>query len=280
MLLQNDVLPFEPTSGVPMIIYWIVAFLFCIILIDAKLMTRKVTIVIYLITILGGGILLGGIPNAVVPIEQFLITFGVRGDFGYLLPAILILFILLFSSFLVSRIFCGYACPVGALQELISKINFKSELKAQKKSNFRIEVPSKISNMVRWTFLGILFVLASWNIIILPMFNPLSGFSFIKSEFSPTELIPFSGLIVVGIASIFLYRPWCRFLCPFGAGSSFCSQFARTKYQRTDDCTECGACEKICPTQEASNTSKKAECYYCNRCIDVCPNDAIILNLG
>jgi NAD-dependent dihydropyrimidine dehydrogenase PreA subunit len=44
---------------------------------------------------------------------------------------------------------------------------------------------------------------------------------------------------------------------------------------RTDDCTECGLCEKICPTQEAYKDSKKTECYFCGRCVDICPVNAI-----
>jgi polyferredoxin len=280
MLLQEEVLPFEPSTGVPMIIYWIVAFLFCIILIDAKLMTRKVSIVIYLITVIGGGILLGGIPNAVIPIQQLLITLGVRGDLGYLLPAIIILGALFFSSVLVGRIFCGFACPIGALQELLSKINFKSDLKAQSESKYHIEVSSNVTTLVRWTFVSFLFLLTFWNLIILPVFNPMTGFSFFQTPFASMVTLPFIGLIVVGISSVFLYRPWCRFLCPFGAGSSVCGQFAGIKYQRTDNCSECGACEKICPTQEAAIDSKKGECYYCNRCVEVCPNDAIVFDLG
>ncbi len=83
----------------------------------------------------------------------------------------------------------------------------------------------------------------------------------------------------MGITSVFIYRPWCRFLCPFGAVSCFCSNFALTVYVRTEDCTECKLCEKICPTQEAFSDSKKGECYYCNRCVEICPEDAIRLNL-
>lgn len=280
MLSQAEILPFEATYGVPMLISWIVTFLFCIILIDAKMMTRKVRIGIYLITILLGGVLLGGIPNAVMPVQQILTTIGIRGGFSYLLPAIIILGVLLASSLLIGRIFCGYACPLGVLQELISKINFKSNIKEQKKAKYRIEVSSQVSNKVRWIFLIVITMASVWSILLLPVLNPLNGFSVVKSPLTLTLLIPLVGLITVCIASVFLYRPWCRFFCPFGVGSSLCSQVARTKYQRTEDCTDCGLCEKICPTQEAAVDSKKGECYYCDRCIEVCPHNAIILNLG
>ena len=280
MLSQEAVLPFEATYGVPMLISWIVTFLFCIILIDAKMMTRKVSIGIYLVTILLGGILLGGIPNAVMPIQQILTTIGIRGGYSYLLTAIIILGVLLASSLLVGRIFCGYACPLGVLQELISKINFKSNIKKQKEAKYRIEVSSQVSSKVRWIFLVVITLASVWSILLLPVLNPLNGFSVVKTPISFTLLTSFIGLITVCIASIFLYRPWCRFFCPFGAGSSLCSQVAKTKYQRTEDCTECGLCEEICPTQEAGVDSKKGECYYCDRCIEVCPHNAIVLNLG
>jgi len=263
-----------------MLFSWIVTFLFCIILIEAELMNRKVSVVIYLITILVGGLLLGGTPNAVMPIQQILITMGVRAEVGYLLPAIIILCVLFASSLLIGRIFCGFACPLGALQEIISKVNFKADLKAPKKVKYRIEISSQIPTIIRWIFLSILILFALWGVLILPVFNPFSGFLFPKTPSAQTLLLPFIGLIIICIASIFMYRPWCRFLCPFGAGSSLYSQFARSKYQRTDDCTDCGLCEDICPTQEAARESKKGECYYCNRCIEICPHNAIKLNLG
>jgi polyferredoxin len=193
----------------------------------------------------------------------------------YLLLVSMVLFILLFSSLFAGQIFCGFICPLGALQELISRISFKSDLDEQKRARYHIEVSSQVSSKVRWIFLGILFLLATvWNIVILPVINPLSGFTFLKI-LTLTLFIPFLSVIIVCIASIFLYRPWCRFLCPFGTGSSLISRFAGIKYQRTEACTECGLCEKICPTQEAAVDSKKGECYYCNRCIEICPFDAI-----
>lgn len=278
MYLQVDRLPFEAAYGVPMIISWIITFLFCIMLIDSELMNRRIRNGIYLVTILFGGIFIGGVPNAVMPIQQILTTIGVRGDFSYLLPVIIILCVLLASSLLIGRIFCGFACPLGALQEILSNFNFKSDIKAQNKVKYNIKISSQIPTVTRWIFFGVLILFAFGGVLLLPLINPFSGFSFPKSP--SVFLLPFLGLSIVSIVSVFIYRPWCRFLCPFGAGSSLCSQVARSKYQRTEDCTECGLCEEICPTQEAVKESNKSECYYCNRCIEICPHNAIKLNLG
>ena len=43
----------------------------------------------------------------------------------------------------------------------------------------------------------------------------------------------------------------------------------------TDKCTDCGLCEKICPSHAAYRDNPKTECYYCNRCVEICPENAI-----
>lgn len=45
--------------------------------------------------------------------------------------------------------------------------------------------------------------------------------------------------------SSYIYRPWCRILCPFGALVSLTSRFSRYKLRRTESCTNCGSCENI-----------------------------------
>jgi polyferredoxin len=239
MFTQYETLPLD--SAVPMIIFWLITFFFCLIMLmtDVKLLSKKVKTALYLITIFFAGFLLKGVPNVLVPIEYTLLTISERRYFIYILHPIAIFSVIMGSSFIVGRIFCGYACPIGALQEIISTLNFKSDLKAQKENKVHIDISSQISNKVRWIFTGFLFFLASFlEIAILRDFNPLSGFTL-------ALLIPTISLLIVVIASFFLYRPWCRFLCPFGAGSAFLGKFATVTYRRTMDCNDCGFCEKI-----------------------------------
>ena len=201
-------LPFEPFFGVPMIFYWLISFLFCAILIQAKLMTKKTRIGLYFLVIFFGGLLLGAKANFINPIQQTLIALGSRHDLEYLLPAILIFLLLLSSSFMVGRILCGYACPVGALQELLSFINFKSNIKDHRKNKYHLTIETKKSNIVRWSFFFILFGLSSiWSIIILPFINPFTGFTFINTLFDIALILPFMSLFLIAIGSIFIYRP-------------------------------------------------------------------------
>ncbi len=279
MFVQDQTLPFHPQFGVPMTFYWIVLFIVCILLISSKSLSKRVRITIFTISLLLG-IIYGGLPNPVMPIQQTLIALGLHQELLFLLPAWTILSIVLITSFLVGRVFCGYTCPLGTLQELLSIINFKSDIKSQKNTKLRIEVQTKYTTKIRWIFLALLFVLAiGFNLILIREINPFTGFFDLRNLGTFTITLPLIILILLSIASIFLYRPWCRFFCPFGAGSAFLGRFTRDKYIRTEACTDCKLCERICPTQEAFVDSRKGECYYCNRCIDICPHNAIQFSL-
>ena len=72
MLFQTEIFPFEYTPVVPMFLLWAMTFIFVILLIDTEMLTKKLNLVILFITLIFGGILLGGIPNLVMPIQQLL----------------------------------------------------------------------------------------------------------------------------------------------------------------------------------------------------------------
>ena len=279
-MLQLEPLPFFYIYAIPMFIYWLMICFMAIMLMFTELMSRKTRLGAYITTILVVGVLLAGYPHAVMPIRRVLVTLGRGAPILDLISVISLLALLVLSSVAAGRLFCGFACPVGALQEILSKINFKSDLEAQKKAKYRIETSSKKANIVRWVFFGVLILLAGvWSIQLLEIMDPLSGLLIFKPPLF-TITIPLISLIVVLIASIFIYRPWCRFFCPFGALSSLCGRYSQSNNHRNEDCNECGLCEKICPTQEAFADSKKGECYYCNRCIDICPQNAIEFKSG
>jgi len=155
-----------------------------------------------------------------MPFQQVLSTIAVRGDLTKLFPEVFTVFGgLIIMTIFFGRVLCGFVCPLGTLQELISQINFKSDVKAQEKNKFHI----------------------------LQIFNPNLGFWYFINFFTFTFIFPLIGLVVVSIISIFIYRPFCRYICPAGAVTSLCSRVTRRKYRRTKDCDDCGLCEKICP---------------------------------
>ena len=143
---------------------------------------------------------------------------------------------------------------------------------------YKIDISKKTATIIRWIFFAVIALLAIfWSFSVTQIINPFTGFKIFTNPLVPLFLIPGISLLIVIITSFFVYRPWCRLLCPFGALSSLVGRFSRYKYVRTEDCNDCGLCEQICPTHQAERNSKKEECYYCNRCVDVCPQNAITL---
>ena len=82
------------------------------------------------------------------------------------------------------------------------------------------------------------------------------------AAFSLIDLMAFTGLydlfsltlsasllVAAGILllSVFLYRPLCRFLCPFGVLFSLPAAFSMFRLRRTEACISCRKCEKACP---------------------------------
>lgn len=252
-----------------------------LVLLKKQKLTKIARIVILVINVALGGIILGASQNPVNPFQMIPVLLSsdtpVKELMPQILPLIFVVVVQLVLAFIFGRLYCGYACPLGGLQELASKIRIKLKVKKE------VKVPSNIaklleenSKIIRGIFLFI-FVggIYALQLVFAKFVNPFLGFPAIKGENPPMMIIPLVILIGLFVLSIFVYRPYCRFACPFGAIVSEVANFSRLEIVRNDNCISCGLCEKICPTGEAFADSKKGECYYCGRCIDVCPKDAL-----
>jgi polyferredoxin len=276
MIFQVKKSSFDVITALPMFILWIIIILIATYSIYKSKLAKIYKYILYIVSLIIGGIILGAIPNAVQPIQQILLTIANSNPIIQIIPMIVIVSILLASSLLIGRMFCGFACPLGALQELISNFRVKSTVKKQKKVKFYFRLPQKYTKIIRWSFFLVTIVITIFmNFALLQYVNPFLGLNFIRAVSLSAILYPLIALILSIILSIFIYRPWCQLFCPFGAASSILSIFSRYKYRRTDDCTQCEMCEKICPTSEAYEKSSKSECYHCGRCVEICPQDAI-----
>ncbi|OPZ44680.1 MAG: quinol dehydrogenase membrane component [Euryarchaeota archaeon ADurb.BinA087] len=233
-------------------IYALVMFFILAYLWYTKRWTRRIGWIILLITVALGFLIF----SPIIPWQfQSLVLRDARGVGGPLTVAAAGLIVMLVLSFVFGRFYCGYLCPVGAVQELASLAPVS-----------KVKVGSKVwPGAIRWIFF-ILFIIAGYFFTygLLRLFGIRDFFLLLLSA----GFIIFLAIIAI---SLFLYRPFCRFICPFGALASVPAMGSRFKIRRTDACISCGKCERACPTNEAKRDDRKGECYLCHRCLDVCP---------
>ncbi len=171
---------------------------------------------------------------------------------------ILVTSVVILSSLVVGRVFCGYVCPPGALQELAYLAPMK-----------KVKVPSSITVKVR---LGVFVAMVVMAVVFSFNLTKVLGLPSLFQMVLGPGLVIFLAIV---IASTVVYRPFCRFVCPFGALSSLLSWKSVYGVRRNSNCVDCGRCEKVCPPQVLKERAG-SECYLCGRCLATCHKDALI----
>lgn len=145
--------------------------------------------------------------------------------FLFTLPLLIALFF--------GRVFCSSVCPLGAVQELTALVNVK--------------IPEGVEQglgLLRYVWLGfgVFFVVTGLGYLVC-RFDPYVGL-FRFGGLYPVLL--FSGVLI--LLGFFVGRPFCRFLCPYGALLGLCGTLSTKKVTVTPgECTKCRLCEEICP---------------------------------
>jgi polyferredoxin len=82
--------------------------------------------------------------------------------------------------------------------------------------------------------------------------------------------------LVLAVASIFLTRAWCRYVCPFGYLLGCLHRVSRLRVQATHDCQACGSCAQACRVGAVRNGQVRTDqCQFCLACVDRCPHGAL-----
>jgi polyferredoxin len=213
------------------------------------------------------------------PLAIFACPIGIIGQFSalHLFPFLIIGLLILFGA-LMGRLFCGWCCPLGLLQELLYKI------------------PSPKIHISRH-FEKLKYLILVVPVIMLPFFfGTNTPFFFCKLCPSATiqsalpwaiirqelpELIPgllritfFLAIILIATASL---RAFCKILCPLGALMGMFNKFSLLFVTKKDsDCNRCKSCESDCPrglTNDHNHIAvgkRSSECILCLECNKKC----------
>jgi len=156
-------------------------------------------------------------------------------DPAYAVPAVVLGFFLLplAVALFFGRTFCAAVCPQGAMQDLVLVRP--------------LAVPGWLDHGLRllaYAYLGLGVLLAA------------TGSAFVICEYDPFvaffRMSGGAGLLALGagflVLGMFVGRPYCRWLCPYGALLGLASSVSRWRVTITPDlCTQCRLCEGSCP---------------------------------
>jgi ferredoxin-type protein NapH len=199
---------------------------------------------------------------------------------GILTGSVLVFGVQFVSAILFGRLFCGWLCPAGALQDACQGINNKP-------------VSGKFSNWIKWiiwipwlSYIGFLVIKAGG-------YHQVNLLHLTESGISVDEPVKFFnyyfvvGLFVV-LAALLGRRAGCHSLCwmaPFmiiGRKTGNALRLPGLRLQaEPEKCTNCKTCTTSCPMSLDVNgmvqarKMENAECIFCGSCVDGCTRKAI-----
>ena len=202
------------------------------------------------------------------------------------LPALLALNVvtvlaLVVLTLLVGRAYCSVICPLGVMQDVISRI---SGLRKKKKSRF------SYSGEKKWLRYGILVIfvvaLVAGLTPLAALLAPYSSYgrmvsSVVSPSLSPVAIVAAVSFVVVAIMSWLGGRTYCNTICPVGTVLGFFSRFAL--FRPIIDTSKCNSCKRCAKKCKASCIDAKnhridySRCVACMDCIKNCKHGALTL---
>lgn len=185
----------------------------------------------------------------------------------------------------LARTICGFLCPVGLAQELLYKIRspkLKKSRVTRVLSYFKYVVLALLVIIIPLLYAFRDFPLPAFCKYICPagtiggavglLLNPNNAdmFNMLGGQFA----WKFGLLVVFVVASVFIFRFFCRFFCPLGAIYGFFNRISLIGVKVDQKaCTHCGKCISVCKMD--TKCVGDHECINCGQCISACPHNAI-----
>lgn len=240
--------------------------------------------ILAVVTVLGR---LHSVNKAIPPIDSFCPFGGLESLYFVIsqgvflrrvaLSSLILLVATVLLALIFRRSFCGRICPLGFMQELAGKIGkliFRGRKFQTPNWLHRVD---KIARYLKYIVL-IYFLVMTWltGILAIRAYDPWVAFHHLGSdELLTSYLIGFIILIFSMVMSLFVGRPFCRYLCPMGAFLGPISKIGIFKIKRNiETCIDCGKCSEACPVSievDKLDSVTSAECLNCGDCEHACP---------
>ena len=256
---------------------WLVFLATVLVLMRKGWITARLRRGLLLAAVVLFGVILGSDPSPMGTVKDAVVLFGSKGVIFR--PRLIAFGAFLLLVIVANKFICSWGCQLGTLQDLIFRLNRD---KNDRKGLFhQFKVPFVLSNGVRIAFFAALTTVAFiWATDIVEGIDPFKVFK--------PQVLGVAGAVFVSailVLSLFTYRPWCHFFCPFGLAGWVAEKISLFKiHVDYDKCIACGTCEKTCPSTVMGAILKRdrviPDCFACGTCIESCPAQAIAFKTG
>ncbi len=222
--------------------------------------TRNLRSVFLLLSIVFLGFYRGG-PGVISSLQNtYLFILGLDHNW----QAIILFLGLIPITYFFGRVFCGWLCYLGALQEFL----YIGRIKI-----FQTERAQKIMRIIRYVIFGILIIQLTFTQTIL--WNKIGPFKVAFNLFSPN----ITGYVLLGIllfSSLFIYRPFCKAVCPVGLILGWITKIPGASVIGINNtCSGCKTCNTSCKINAITRDDKiskldNQECIMCGDCLSDC----------
>lgn len=217
------------------------------------------------------GFFVGGCPCPVGALQNAFLYFD---DVTGHMTVFIQLGVVLLAAALVGRIFCGWACPLGAAQYFL----FRKDAAGKA----LVEVSPEYHGILRWSKYGVLVALIV--VVVLtgqPVFEDIDPFRLLFNLDFRWGLPLVFLLVLLGTAVIIGF-PFCKYVCPLGAFLGLLQPLSLFTLRFTGACTNCKQCYNLACDHGAIQQGRSGpvinerECVRCGECIARCPRGAIV----
>ncbi|MFB3924886.1 MAG: 4Fe-4S binding protein [Syntrophales bacterium] len=248
------------------------------------------------------------------PLISFSSLLSSRAVTGAFFLSVLILLL----TAVLGRVFCGWICPLGTLNNLAGLLKKKQKghiPPGSRRIKYYLLIFLLASSLFTLQLTGIVdplsLLIRSFSLSIYPLFNSAVRavfetlyalqvpavtdfsewiYSILKKSvlsFQQPYFIQgvFLGLFFFVILALNLVekRLWCKYLCPLGALLGVFSRFSPLRRSLSEGCNDCGLCSAACQGGALHGSDRSwetSECLYCMNCDDLCPHNAVSFGFG
>ena len=193
-------------------------------------------------------------------------------------------------SLVAGRAFCGWMCPVGAVQEwlagLVRRLSGEKRSVRGKpsKARYPLHLPAWADRPLRYAKYVVLFAVLLASVA--AVYPPLHAFCPARAIFSfkLTTGLLWSVLITFIVTSLLVERLWCKYLCPLGAALAIFNKLSPVRLRADfNACNHCGRCDIDCSMgiKDVPDNLSDTECIRCLECLETCAReDALVIKVG